>query len=182
MRNQIYYLSLLLLIFHFSCSSDPCADMTCGFGECIDGTCICNDGVLGDNCDFQFLGEFIADLLTREDCDDPSLNGDMAMANENDQWCSSTSCLKLRLTLNADNTFEIRRFTETYNGVFWINEQESIAGIYKVSGEQFELCPSDQNSCFIFRISEDREGLIWKDEDPDNDTGCSWIYTFTSLN
>lgn len=59
-------LSLLLFVFtlFFSCSN-PCEEVACGaFGSCDEGTCICDDGAYGENCDQFYRDDFIGDWST----------------------------------------------------------------------------------------------------------------------
>ncbi|MEO5674696.1 MAG: calcium-binding EGF-like domain-containing protein [Chitinophagales bacterium] len=48
------------IMFFNSCSSDACKDVNCGtFGNCVDGTCICDAGYEGDNCETESRAKFV---------------------------------------------------------------------------------------------------------------------------
>ena len=42
-----------------SCA-DPCKDVDCNNGECVEGNCICDDGYEGTNCDVEWATKFLA--------------------------------------------------------------------------------------------------------------------------
>lgn len=67
--NKIYALLVLLVVLASSCK-DPCDDVTCnGNGVCLDGTCLCDDGFEGVNCE--------KDLCADVNCNDGNcVNGD----------------------------------------------------------------------------------------------------------
>lgn len=58
-----------------SCSSDPCDDVICNNGDCIDGTCACDPGFEGVNCD-QATPCFNVDCNNNGDCVDNLCNCD----------------------------------------------------------------------------------------------------------
>ena len=60
MKNIFYFIFLFGATL-FSCS-DPCEDINCGdFGNCDDGTCICETGAYGTNCDQYYRDDFIGE-------------------------------------------------------------------------------------------------------------------------
>lgn len=52
------YLFAFLMFAFISCK-DECKDLNCNFGTCDDGTCICDDGFEGTNCDAEQRTKFI---------------------------------------------------------------------------------------------------------------------------
>jgi hypothetical protein len=48
-----------LMITAQSCK-DPCKDVECNFGTCDEGTCLCEDGYEGTNCDVELRNKFLA--------------------------------------------------------------------------------------------------------------------------
>jgi len=56
MKNIIFCLLAFASLCIISCSDeDPCADLNCGTGTCVDGTCDCPDGFSGVNCEIEDL-------------------------------------------------------------------------------------------------------------------------------
>jgi len=57
---------LISFIFLVSACKDPCKEVNCNFGTCLDGTCLCDDGYEGANCDQEerakFLGRWTGDV------------------------------------------------------------------------------------------------------------------------
>lgn len=49
MKIYIPFLSMIVFLFS-SCIVDPCADVSCKNGYCVDGTCICDEGYDGTYC------------------------------------------------------------------------------------------------------------------------------------
>ncbi len=49
---QLFLLALLLGLF-IGCKPDPCEDVECGPGDCVEGICDCPDGFLGVNCEIE---------------------------------------------------------------------------------------------------------------------------------
>lgn len=62
MKHYLTLTVFFLSLFLFSCT-DPCQDVSCGAnGVCEDGTCLCDDGYEGTNCEIeartQYLGTY----------------------------------------------------------------------------------------------------------------------------
>ena len=54
MKSFPLFFLVLLLGFCTSCESvDPCIDVECGPGNCVQGICYCPEGFYGDNCEIQ---------------------------------------------------------------------------------------------------------------------------------
>ncbi len=64
MKN-IFALAFFLLLLTSSCK-DPCKDINCNNGICLEGTCLCDDGYEGINCDQlerqKFIGSWTGPL------------------------------------------------------------------------------------------------------------------------
>jgi len=74
MKNVKYIFSVLFffLIFMMSSCSDPCKDVQCVNGECIDGVCDCLVGFEGDDCNTLFKTKFFGDYtMLMETCTGP---------------------------------------------------------------------------------------------------------------
>lgn len=52
-----------------SCDPDPCKDVTCGNGVCLEGTCLCEDGYDGTDCNILIRSVFTGTYIVAEDCD-----------------------------------------------------------------------------------------------------------------
>jgi len=48
---KLHSILLIISLFLFSCSSDPCEGINCVNGFCVDGTCQCDEGYAGTLCD-----------------------------------------------------------------------------------------------------------------------------------
>lgn len=71
MKNLFFLFTLSFGIFMTSCS-DPCKDISCNeVGTCDDGTCICDTGYEGANCETEsrekFIGTWESDSPTCND-------------------------------------------------------------------------------------------------------------------
>jgi len=55
MKNLFFCLLAAMSIMIIGCNDDPCEDLNCGTGICVDGTCDCPDGFSGVNCEIQDL-------------------------------------------------------------------------------------------------------------------------------
>lgn len=54
MKNLLLVFIAFSSLFIFSCS-DPCDDINCGPGTCVEGDCVCPDGFSGVNCEIEDL-------------------------------------------------------------------------------------------------------------------------------
>jgi len=61
---------MILFLSVFSCA-DPCEDVSCGDnGTCNEGTCECDEGAFGDNCEDLYRDDFLGDwLIVDSACD-----------------------------------------------------------------------------------------------------------------
>ncbi|MDF1697518.1 MAG: hypothetical protein P1U56_16865 [Saprospiraceae bacterium] len=50
MNSFISRLLFLFLLFFAGCSGDPCKNVFCGQGTCVEGTCDCPEGYVGEGC------------------------------------------------------------------------------------------------------------------------------------
>lgn len=65
--NKIYALLVFLLLLASSCK-DPCKDVNCNDGVCLEGTCLCDDGFEGENCDKEERDKFVGTWIGDIDC------------------------------------------------------------------------------------------------------------------
>ncbi len=59
---------LLLTTFMVTGCADPCKDVVCNSGTCVDGGCICDAGYEGINCDTRMSTKFVATYNVDEVC------------------------------------------------------------------------------------------------------------------
>lgn len=73
MKFLQFLFSAILLCLMFSCS-DPCDDIACGDnGTCDDGTCICETGYEGTNCETLVIDKYTGTWLSTDfECDGDS--------------------------------------------------------------------------------------------------------------
>ncbi len=66
---QILGVAAVTTIGLVSCDTDACKDVTCDNGGiCVDGTCVCEDGYEGTNCETEERTEFIGTYNVTEAC------------------------------------------------------------------------------------------------------------------
>ena len=52
MKSSVFFIFLLSILLCNSCK-DPCKSVNCNNGDCVDGTCVCDFGWTGDNCEIE---------------------------------------------------------------------------------------------------------------------------------
>lgn len=174
---------LFALLFLFSCSSDPCEEVTCfNGGICNEGFCDCPDGWTGADCsvyDFDFVGEYTAELLTFSDCNSSSEEGSIT-ADANDRFCFSNAngqnCSRLVLELNEDGSALFVVVNTVVSGGFESSNPTRITGSYTTARAVITFTYSGGSS-IEFVVNEDRTGIDWT-ETTVASTGCDLIYTF----
>lgn len=67
MKNIFYALACFLVLLSSSCK-DPCKDVNCNDGVCLEGTCLCDDGFEGVNCDKRESDKFVGTWTGPLDC------------------------------------------------------------------------------------------------------------------
>ena len=76
MLKKLIYLCFSIVLF-FACGDetiDSCVGVDCGVsGECLDGTCDCEDGYFGDNCELLIQDRFVG-TWSGLDCDGDIFN------------------------------------------------------------------------------------------------------------
>ena len=131
--NGMGYFSLLALMILFSqCSNDPetdiCLGIECGDnGECIDGSCLCEEDYYGENCEKKrgLLKSVSRDGKLRFEMDYApdhslktirfiSLNGVDAAFTYNCSWLGDT----VRVDLEEEPDFHMKFYVENENQVF----------------------------------------------------------------
>ncbi len=70
--KKIYALAIFLFLIASSCK-DPCKEVNCNNGTCLEGTCLCDDGYEGVNCDQLERDKFVGSWTGPLDC--PALGG-----------------------------------------------------------------------------------------------------------
>ena len=119
--NKIYALLVCLLLMASSCK-DPCKDVNCNNGACLEGTCLCDDGYEGVNCDKEERDKFVGSWLGEIDCGEQLGENEASFIVEKDP--SNTSGLLFSLD-------------------FELLDLEPLAGT--VAGDIFFITASDQS-------------------------------------
>ena len=68
MKQIIFFLLSIFLIFFNNSCSDSCKDVNCNNGICVDGNCSCDFGWTGDICDTKISSKFLGDWDGNLDC------------------------------------------------------------------------------------------------------------------
>lgn len=89
MNKRLVYLCTLLLSASFfitSCGdSDPCKDVDCGAnGTCFEGSCVCNQGYEGSNCDTEWSAKFVGNYAGEDVCNTGTFEYDMSITRVSD--------------------------------------------------------------------------------------------------
>jgi len=70
MKQIGIFLTMAFFALFLSNCSDPCKDIDCNNGSCDDGTCICEEGYTGTNCEAELRAPFIGTFQGDLDCPD----------------------------------------------------------------------------------------------------------------
>ena len=60
---------VLMFLFFITSCKDPCEDVNCNNGDCIDGVCECEDGYIGEFCDVRIIEKFFGTFDYSPSCD-----------------------------------------------------------------------------------------------------------------
>jgi hypothetical protein len=63
--------AIAALLFLVSCK-DPCKDLNCNNGSCLEGDCVCEPGYQGLACDVKHNAKFVGTYLVFENCNQTS--------------------------------------------------------------------------------------------------------------
>ncbi len=85
MSKKLVFLTMFFLsatVFLTSCGdSDPCKDVDCGAnGTCFEGTCVCNIGYEGTNCDSEWSAKFVGNYAGEDVCNTGTFEYDMKIS------------------------------------------------------------------------------------------------------
>ena len=71
-KNLLWFFGLLLVAGTFSlssCNEDLCKDVDCGAnGQCFEGTCVCDQGFEGTNCETEWSAKFVGNWNATDVC------------------------------------------------------------------------------------------------------------------
>lgn len=188
---KILKLSILVLTLNLlfaACSTDPCEDVVCVNGDCIDGTCDCVEGFEGVNCDkaiFNPVGNYILSRLSYHDCIDPSDSGGGFNTNSNSELCQNSTdglyCFSLRLELKADKTFAVVVTNNTTLNGNTTTTIDNEGGTYSVENEnRILLCPNSISFCDVLEVSSDKNSMEWIIE-RESGNQCGYIYLMQKI-
>ncbi len=187
MKNILILLCLSTLVM-FACSKeDQCDDADCVHGSCHDGSCACEDGWTGPECDqfdFDFLGTYDGYQIILSDCNAAADNR-VGTSDVNGNWCSNTEtgtyCFRINLDLLADGTFELTLVTEEVINGLRLTIPKTGKGTYTVSGDEISICEDGVPACNKLVVNPDLKSLDWLISTDDPDTGCTLSYNIRKI-
>ncbi len=53
MKSFPLFFAFLLMVLFLGCEPNPCENIECGPGDCVEGICDCPEGFVGDNCEIK---------------------------------------------------------------------------------------------------------------------------------
>jgi hypothetical protein len=140
MKNlfKTFALTLLASATFSSCETDPCKDVVCGdFGQCVEGTCVCNTGYEADAAGLcntlqraKFLGSFaVSDSCSNSGtasytCPITANTGDISTVNITNFWGTFTNAVTATV---SGNTITIAR-QQPDNDNFYVVGTGTISG------------------------------------------------------
>lgn len=151
MKKLLFVLTLATGFFISSCS-DPCKDITCSeVGTCDDGTCTCDTGYTGDNCETEirakFIGTWFSDAFTCDGFTESETFFVVAGTNISEVLLSRSADPSTLITGTVnDNVVTITDFEATavaliFNGTLTLNNDEIVMDL--------QLTDTDTGGSFI---------------------------------
>ena len=81
MKTVKYIFGFFILITLSACIKDPCAGVFCyTFGECIDGTCVCENGYVNETCSESFADIYTGNYIVSSTCVDTTYEATISTA------------------------------------------------------------------------------------------------------
>ncbi len=116
-----------------SCDTDPCKDVACGDnGVCLEGTCICDDGYDGSDCNIVIRSLFLGTYNVEEICD--------GVPNFTDNYVSKiTESSQGTGFINVDNIYNFPTFFPSVQP-----EDATALASVSVSGDEYVLLIESQ--------------------------------------
>lgn len=177
MKNSIICATICFLFF--SCSSDPCEQITCVQGSCLDGSCLCDEGFFGESCDVSNIeGLYRLTKLQYGDC--PSLVNAFDITGSNEEpICTPNSqeddvCFDYWLFL-FDGFKLLRNERITVNEVETWSRQYSYT--YEAKDDELRLVAVDESVEFLMKIQGDKLSILY--DMPDRGENCDLLEEFT---
>lgn len=131
MKKKFAFLFLFVLSLTLFNCTDPCEDVDCNQGSCIEGTCDCDDGFEGEFCDIRRSEIFAGQWEGPFDCVELTENAILNIEDdEEDIRKIQMNSEGIDMSLNGfiftlDNTILHGRINEIYTG-FFIDTQTMI--------------------------------------------------------
>lgn len=144
MKNLKFgFLALALTTFFWTSCTDPCKDVECNFGTCVEGECACNPGYEGTNCDEAFNAKFAGTYSNAETCDSSTAGPNYNVVitkSETDPlgltigglWAEpTTSTLSAEIASDNSSEFEIPKIVQYagYNVDVWGTGEMTSTGV-----------------------------------------------------
>ena len=136
MNKKLFYLFALLCsmsIFMTSCGeTDPCKDVDCGAnGTCFEGSCVCNQGYEGSDCNTEWSAKFLGDYSAKSSClaANETYQGDIVRVSATEirinEFGAYTGTNNIKATINlasasdvSANALTITNYDDGFNRTF----------------------------------------------------------------
>jgi len=124
--NKIYALLVFLVLLASSCK-DPCKDVNCNNGNCLEGTCLCDDGYEGVNCDKEEREKFVGTWVGIVDCGELFPGGEATLVVMIDPDDASAVLFDLEIPIpNVDSPLEPIKGTVSGDKIFITSDTQVI--------------------------------------------------------